>query len=378
MEAQNNRGEAFEDAQVAFTGDIDDQFVVGGIHEFAVDGEFIHSDGDVDLAFEARLANGEPLPDFVEFDEESGTFRIDANRATAAEIDALQIVVIASDPDGNEVTTSFDIKFASGDSTDNVDDDATQIEEELLEAVDEDTESETEVEVDQDVAEDPTGDEGTNQQESADEVVQPSSVAEAAEGASTADVSSPTEDNPIVLSGNLEDQTVSEGILRYSIEDAFEHIDPDERLEITVELEDGRELPDYIIFDSENSEFVIDATQAQSLGVNEVVVKVTATDSEGNSVSSTFVVNFEEGADDATEQQSTMLLDMENVPVRDQFEAEFLQFLTGSGVGPDEGQVLADGDFGKEDLNSQIRRAGEFGYQQEKIQLKSLLKSIFG
>ena len=192
-----------------------------------------------------------------------------------------------------------------------------------------------------------------------------------------------SQQEPIRLTGQLEDQYASNGVLRYSIVDAFEHIDPNVVLKLIAGLENGEALPDFVIFDEDTREFIIDADEAISLGVAEVTVKVIAVDDLGNQASSIFVIKFGETQKDgqaeaqsAVEDASALLIhSLESLPLRSEYEADFQQMIdsmTGS-RDPEEQQK----DFGKESLNEQVLRAGEFGYQQEKLNLTKLLEKLF-
>ena len=54
------------------TGALIDQEVTTGTGEYDISAEFSHVDGSAALEFEATQPNGEPLPDYVKFDEASG------------------------------------------------------------------------------------------------------------------------------------------------------------------------------------------------------------------------------------------------------------------------------------------------------------------
>ena len=177
---------------------------------------------------------------------------------------------------------------------------------------------------------------------------------------------------------------MQDDILRYSIGDTFISTLGDS-LRLIAQLEDGSDLPEYITFDAENEEFIIDGAKARELGIEEVTVRVVAVDSEGNTSSDSFLIEFEpneDGSVDATvdgEEVPGIAMITGDVLSDEQLEAEFAAFL--SAMTADEA-VTEDGEVaeeaGKESLSSQIARAGEFGYQQDKMELNRILEKLFG
>jgi hypothetical protein len=61
--------------------------------------------------------------------------------------------------------------------------------------------------------------------------------------------------------------------------------------------------------------------------------------------------------------------------MRAEFEAEFRAFYEAL-TKAEESEPTED--LGKESLNEQVLRAGEFGYQQDKLKLTKLLEKLFG
>ncbi|MDA0789158.1 MAG: Ig-like domain-containing protein [Proteobacteria bacterium] len=354
---------------IVLSGEVPDQLISQGVLEMNVaDGEFTHT-GDGELTFEAFQAGGRPLPPGVEFDKSSGTFKFTADAAVQ---DSVQIVVVAREGN-NSVETTFVVNFLrKGDST---------------------------------------AGEGLEDQESAEDLSEPNNDGESTEFTSSRANQSATEtessavgqsdstavgtaevdldsravlENPVVLLANLEDQFVKKGVLRYSIADAFDHAESPDLLTFVVECDDpGWES--FISFDEKKREFLIDADAAAELGITGegVTVTVTASDGEGHSVSSSFEIRFDDLAEgeqaeeeSSDEQAVRALIDaLGDIPSREQYEAEFLDLLQSM---TEADPADTNGQMGKESLNSQIKRAGEFGYLQEKIQLKNILKSIFG
>ena len=66
---------------------------------------FTDADGEV-LTYEAALADGSPLPDWLTFDADTRTFSGEPDRS---DVGTLNIVVTATDPSGANITDSFDL-----------------------------------------------------------------------------------------------------------------------------------------------------------------------------------------------------------------------------------------------------------------------------
>ncbi len=103
------------------------------------------------------------------------------------------------------------------------------------------------------------------------------------------------ENNPISITAELNDQFVTQGIVRYSVGDGkFQHSDPSESLIYQASLIDGSSLPSYVEFNSENAVFLINADLARQSGVDSILIKVMASDSKGNESNASFQINFSE------------------------------------------------------------------------------------
>ena len=90
---------------------ITDQFIEGNKPAtFALPADaFVHTKADAVISIVAKLANGEDLPAWVQFDARSGTFKLDPPAGFNEE---LQIKVIARDSEGREASAIF--KFSVG------------------------------------------------------------------------------------------------------------------------------------------------------------------------------------------------------------------------------------------------------------------------
>jgi hypothetical protein len=85
---------------------IADQFIEGnnpGVFSLPAD-SFTHTQADAIITISAMLANGKELPNWIEFDSRSNTFKVTPPQGFKNE---LQIKVIARDNDGREVSTMF-------------------------------------------------------------------------------------------------------------------------------------------------------------------------------------------------------------------------------------------------------------------------------
>lgn len=74
---------------------------------------FAHTKADATVTIVAKLANGENLPIWVEFDARSGTFQMSPPPGLN---DDIQIKVTASDSEGREATVIFKLTVGSGKS----------------------------------------------------------------------------------------------------------------------------------------------------------------------------------------------------------------------------------------------------------------------
>jgi hypothetical protein len=362
-------GNSAEDVKInpiTLRGPLADQVVTEGFKEYVIsDGEFDSGSGKK-LSYEALLSTGEPLPDYIKFDVSTRTFTFDADLAKLSGIENVEIRVVARDPDGNRISTSFEVEFREVESTDSG-------------SGSEDSDSL--VDGDRSVASKIDGELFVEDGSEA--------VGQAGDGAGMEGEPAIEEQDaqPIRLAIELADQYVQTDILRYSIADTFISTLGD-NLKIFAQMEDGSDLPEYIVFDEKSEEFIINGELANELGIESVVIRVLAIDSYGNSSSDSFLIEFEPEIvqDDAAVQADVdpvasrtevpgvsyqiMSLDGANF---EQIFAKLLETMS-SDVDVDESE---EENQTKEDLNSQIARAGEFGYQQDKLELSELLKKIF-
>jgi hypothetical protein len=90
---------------------ITDQFIEGNKPAtFSLPADaFVHTKADAVITIVAKLANGEDLPAWVQFDARSGSFKLDPPQGFNEE---LQIKVIARDSEGREASSIF--KFTVG------------------------------------------------------------------------------------------------------------------------------------------------------------------------------------------------------------------------------------------------------------------------
>ena len=387
VRAFGNSSENIKINPILLRGQLADQVVQQGTKEFVIsDGEFEHSLSGSKLSYEALLANGDPLPDYIRFDESTGTFSFDADIAKLEGIENVEIRVVARDSSGNRVSTSFEVEFGEAESADSssgsrdsdtlVETDssvASEIDGELL--VEEAGSSESES--------DPTSGDLSETKADGSEASAATSDTFGVEGQPTLEQQDAL---PIRLAVDLVDQ-YAQDVLRYSIAGTFISTLGD-NLQLIAQMEDGSDLPEYIVFDEASEEFIIDGELAKKLGVESVIIQVVATDSDGNSTRDSFLVKFEpEIVQDAAAVQGKV------EPVASSTEVPGVSYQITSLDAADFEQVFAglleamstDGEVDeteeknqtKEDLNSQIARAGEFGYQQDKLELSELLQKIF-
>jgi hypothetical protein len=92
---------------------ITDQFVEpGGVTTFGLPADaFAHSNNSVQLSLSARQANGDPLPPWLTFNPQQGTFQAIPPAGFQGQI---EIAVTARDPEGREVTIIFKFNVGQG------------------------------------------------------------------------------------------------------------------------------------------------------------------------------------------------------------------------------------------------------------------------
>ena len=86
----------------------------------------------------------------------------------------------------------------------------------------------------------------------------------------------------------------------------FVHADAGEPIKIGASLEDGSDLPQYVVFDPEALSFEVDGEAAAAVGVGKISILLTGRDAAGNSASGVFVISIRDieeatGAEDQTE-----------------------------------------------------------------------------
>jgi hypothetical protein len=98
-------------AGLAVNRGIDDQTLMaaGGVAQFSVPADaFAHSDPNAEVRLSARLANGDPLPEWLVFDPVSGRFVL---RTAPGERKVLEVRVEARDGSNVVVYTTFKIQL---------------------------------------------------------------------------------------------------------------------------------------------------------------------------------------------------------------------------------------------------------------------------
>ena len=242
----------------------------------------------------------------------------------------------------------------------------------------------------------------------------------------------PPPTSPVSLIAPLTDQQVTATGAEYDIFYLFGHTD-DMPLWFTASLISGNLLPYYVRFDSETGIFQFDIAAAAEAGANSLQIRVIAVDPDGNQASGVFRVNFQntdksidESTDESidaapapapasespeqklnpdpispenhpgkslvlyaeTEQDALLLRGLQSLPMFSESSSGFRDLVrgiasesNGGGEGGSEGSAdgkNAETDFGKESLNEQVLRAGELGYQQEKLKFSLLLEALYG
>ncbi len=182
--------------------------------------------------------------------------------------------------------------------------------------------------------------------------------------------SNPVE-NPVRLTGSIENQQASSGFLNFEVREAFIHTDPNEPLTLKARMANGDELPDFVAFESETGEFTVDVSKARAAGIESIEITVTATDRQGNSVESTFVVEITDDETAAVTEINNEANAKTHLAEADLLNSEALPPLEGMSV---KTQEEPEGSS----LSENLKLAGQFGYQQEKITLTKALEKVFG
>ena len=337
---------------VSLTGQLTDQVVSEGISEYNVaDGQFSHTDSSVPLNYEALLPSGAPLPDFIQFDQSTGTFQFDAEAARQAGVDSIQIQVVASDPDGNRTSSTFQVSFVNSEEREVSANGPT----EQINASAEQS-SENSQKNDDSSSSAPPPD---NSSESSDQGNEPNSTQ--------------SSDNPIRLTGEIGDKRGSTGLLTFSISDAFEHTNPVESLLFKATLADGQELPDYVVFDTNTGEFLVDLEQARASGIESIKITVTATDSQGNTAESTFTIEVTAPTEDQLDQLDNLTGQTQAPQMNTATDSVIVDIVAIPNTNEN-----WDGTENRSSIAEQLKLAGKFGYQQEKLTLTKALEKVYG
>ena len=232
----------------------------------------------------------------------------------------------------------------------------------------------------------------------------------------------PPPTSPVSLIAPLTDQQVTATDAQYDIFYLFGHTD-DLPLWFTASLISGNLLPYYVKFDSDTGIFKFDIDAAAEAGANTLQIRVIAVDPDGNQASGVFRVDFPNTDDSTdanpatapdspeqklntgqispenhpgkslvlyaeTEQDALLLRGLQSLPLLSASSSGFRNMVSGIANESDGGseggsEGSADGtnaetDFGKESLKEQVLRAGELGYQQEKLKFSLLLEALYG
>ena len=82
----------------------------------------------------------------------------------------------------------------------------------------------------------------------------------------------------------------------------FVHVDPGTLIRVEASLEDGSDLPGYVIFDPDTLSFEVDGEAAAAAGVGELTVLLTGRDAAGNSDFGVFVINLRDVEEDTEDE----------------------------------------------------------------------------
>ncbi len=276
------------------------------------DDTFEDVDANDTLTYTATLANDDPLPDWLNFDTETQTFRGVPKNGDVGDID---VKVTLTDSASSSVSDTFTLSVTNTNDAPVVDTEITD------QSVDEDSTFSFEVpddtfdDVDFDNDENETltysatlanGDplpswlsfnagtktfSGTPGNDDV-AILEVKVIATDADGATASDIFeltvSNTNDDP-TLANAIADQTVAEdSAFNFTVPtNTFADVDVDDAFIYTATLDDDSSLPTWLIFDADTQTF---SGTPENGDVGNIDVKVTATDSGSSSISSTFTL----------------------------------------------------------------------------------------
>ncbi|MBT4618361.1 MAG: cadherin-like domain-containing protein, partial [Gammaproteobacteria bacterium] len=246
----------------AITADEGDSTIEAG-QNFVVEGE-----GGGQLTFDARLVSGDPLPEGVRIDSETGQIFVSGG----ADISELQIIVEARDESGDSAQASFTLtKEQSSDQ---------QIAAQLAATAAGGLAP----------AEAGTGDVGTSGQE----------TAAVAADANNGDNNQSDAPKPLQVDAGIPDQMVEvaeTGTASFEVPvDAFVFAGESGNLTLEAKQANGDPLPDWVEFDPGTGRFEVDLSKAGDdvLDIEELEIRVIASDGAGNSAFAVFSVTVQQ------------------------------------------------------------------------------------
>ncbi len=383
--------DAIEDTADILWNIVDDRLRLGANLEdqpVVADGEtqltlpedtFTHDDPFAQIEIEATMADGGALPAYVEYDQDSQTFIVDGEAASAAGVKEISVQLVGTADDGETASGTFTIEVLEG----------------AEEAVAEETAPAAEGNEgisgeDSTAAEDASGFAGAGQLDEASGDTAAAPPTEAAP-APEAEASEPAalEEQAIRLAVTLDDQRVlTEGVSTIALPtNTFEHTDPQEIILIEATQADGSPLPQYVDFDPETMTFEVDGPEAAAAGKAQVEVLLVGEDRAGNSASGYFVIVLE----DAEERVEPGIV--ETAPAQqgeadpDSPENAEAQVEDGVPVETEEQEAAADeqddsetaqaAPEGKENLDVQLQQASRYNLVDRIEQLLEDIRNLF-
>jgi len=104
-----DRQTAGTESLVVYRGVADQAIVSSGMAEISVPADaFAHSDPHAAIQLSAYLVDGQPLPNWMNFDAQTGKFIVQATSGVSGE---LSVKVVARDSEGHEVSAIFKIRL---------------------------------------------------------------------------------------------------------------------------------------------------------------------------------------------------------------------------------------------------------------------------
>ena len=146
----------------------------------------------------------------------------------------------------------------------------------------------------------------------------------------------------------------------------FVHADAGEPIKVGASLEDGSDLPQYVVFDPEALSFEVDGEAAAAAGAGKITILLTGRDAAGNSASGVLVISIRD-IEEATEDEG-------QTETEDQAEADGNEPEQSDAKASEAGQASAENN--EKDGQEQAAAQKNFDLQLEQVSRNNFMDSI--